>query len=97
MADQKPSRSFTFDTSTGGACVAEICVTLRGDLIEDVAFVGGCEGNHAGIARLVRGRRAGDVIPLLRGTPCGQNPTSCPDQLALALQAALANPGAVSG
>lgn len=54
--------------------------------IHNVQFVGGCPGNTIGVARLVEGQRAEDVISILRGIKCGSKPTSCPDQLAQALE-----------
>ena len=65
-------------------------VNLDGDVIRDVTFVGGCNGNTQGIAKLVRGMKAQDVIELLEGTDCGGRGTSCPDQLSKALRQALA-------
>lgn len=72
-----------------GICSRKIEIDLVGDIIEDVRMLGGCDGNHKGIIRLVQGQRAGDVARLLRGVRCEERPTSCPDQLALALDAAL--------
>jgi uncharacterized protein (TIGR03905 family) len=55
-------------------------------VIGDIRIEGGCDGNLQGIARLLRGRRADEVIGLLEGIRCENNPTSCPDQLAKALK-----------
>jgi uncharacterized protein (TIGR03905 family) len=57
--------------------------------VHDVKFEGGCNGNLAGIPKLVEGMKAEDVIGKLKGIPCGSRPTSCPDQLAIALETAL--------
>lgn len=65
-------------------------VNLDGDVIRDVTFIGGCNGNTQGISKLVKGMKAQDVIELLEGTDCGGRGTSCPDQLSKALKAALA-------
>ena len=62
---------------------------MDGDTIQSVQFIGGCNGNLKGIAALVQGQKAQDVIPKIQGITCGPKPTSCPDQLALALQAYL--------
>ena len=48
-----------------------------------------CPGNTAGISQLVAGMPAEEVIRRLKGIKCGNKPTSCPDQLALALEEAL--------
>ena len=73
-----------------GVCSVMIEIELEGDIIKDVVFTGGCNGNLKGIAALVEGQPAEDVIKRLTGTKCGFKPTSCPDQLAKALEAALA-------
>ena len=65
-------------------------IALCGDIIDEVVFTGGCNGNLNGISRLIKGMKAEDVIGRLEGTRCGSNDTSCPDQLSRALRAALA-------
>ena len=70
---------------TKGTCAREILVTLDGEYIVEVEFVGGCNGNTSGISSLVRGMNAREAIERLKGIKCGFKPTSCPDQLALAL------------
>ena len=57
--------------------------------IENVEFVGGCSGNTQGVAILVKGMKAEEAIEKIEGIRCGNKPTSCPDQLAKALRAAL--------
>ena len=71
---------------TKGTCSQAIDVEAENGVITSVKFVGGCAGNTAGIAKLVVGMNVDDVIHKLEGTPCGMRPTSCPDQLALALE-----------
>ena len=71
---------------TQGTCSQAIDVEVENGIITSVQFVGGCAGNTAGIAKLVVGMNADDVIRKLEGTPCGMRPTSCPDQLAKALK-----------
>ena len=72
-----------------GTCSQRITIELDGNTIKQVRFTGGCQGNTSGISRLVAGMDANQVIQSLRGTRCGHKPTSCPDQLALALEEAL--------
>ena len=72
-----------------GTCSVMIEIELDGDIINDVTFTGGCNGNLSGISKLIKGMRAEDVIERLEGTTCGPNPTSCPDQLSRALKQAL--------
>ena len=71
---------------TTRTCSQAINVEVENGIITSVQFVGGCAGNTAGIAKLVVGMNADDVIRKLEGTPCGMRPTSCPDQLAKALK-----------
>lgn len=58
--------------------------------VHNVKFIGGCSGNTQGIAKLVEGMDANEVITRLEGIQCGSKPTSCPDQLTKALKGALA-------
>lgn len=62
------------------------------DVIREVAFVGGCNGNTKGVSALVKGQKAQDVIGRVRGIRCGNRPTSCPDQLSLAIEKCLNQP-----
>lgn len=55
--------------------------------IQEVEFLGGCQGNLTGISTLVKGMKVDDVISKLSGIQCGYKGTSCPDQLARALKA----------
>ena len=72
---------------TQGTCSKLIDVTVDdNDVIQQVFFVGGCNGNLQGICRLVTGQKTDDVINRLKGIRCGAKPTSCPDQLCQALE-----------
>ncbi|MDO4615780.1 MAG: TIGR03905 family TSCPD domain-containing protein [Lachnospiraceae bacterium] len=77
------------DYRTKGTCSSVIHFDLDGNVVRNVSFEGGCNGNLKGIGRLVEGMDAHDVIEKLEGTKCGYRPTSCPDQLARALKEAL--------
>ena len=74
---------------TRGTCAREISFELENGIVKNVSFFGGCNGNLKGIAALIEGRKAEEIIPLIKGTKCGFKSTSCPDQLALALEEAL--------
>jgi uncharacterized protein (TIGR03905 family) len=74
---------------TRGTCAREISFELENGIVKNVSFFGGCNGNLKGIAALVEGKKAEEIIPLIKGIKCGFKPTSCPDQLANALQEAL--------
>ena len=73
-----------------GVCAMQINFDIDGDVISNVEFIGGCNGNLQGIGRLVEGMPVDEVISRLRGIRCGYKPTSCPDQLATALEQAKA-------
>lgn len=72
--------------TTQGTCSRSIEIEVEGNRVCDVKFTGGCHGNLIGIATLVRGMEINEVIGKLRGIRCGAKPTSCPDQLANALE-----------
>lgn len=73
---------------TKGTCSKAIQIDLDEEtgVINNVQFIGGCPGNTHGVAVLVKGQKAKDVIARLSGIRCGVKPTSCPDQLAEALK-----------
>ena len=71
---------------TSGTCSSAINLEVEGDIIKSVSFTGGCNGNLQGISRLVEGLKVEDAISRLKGIRCGFKNTSCPDQLARALE-----------
>ena len=73
-----------------GVCSQRMLVDVEDGIIRDVRVIGGCHGNLQGIGALVKGMKAQDAIDKLKGIRCGFKPTSCPDQLAIALEQALA-------
>lgn len=76
-----------FVYNTRGTCSSQIIIDIADDkTIKSVRFIGGCNGNLKGIAKLVEGQKIDDVIARLEGITCGFKPTSCPDQLATALK-----------
>ncbi|MGI6184488.1 MAG: TIGR03905 family TSCPD domain-containing protein [Candidatus Fimadaptatus sp.] len=70
---------------TRGTCSSAIEIELDGDTVKSVRFINGCRGNTQGVARLAQGMKVDEVIERLKGIPC-QGATSCPDQLARALE-----------
>lgn len=79
----------THSYKTRGTCSRQIDFEIENGIVKNVSFFGGCNGNLKGIGALVEGRPAEEVIALLKGMKCGFKPTSCPDQLAQALEKAL--------
>ena len=69
-----------------GVCASAVDFEVENGVIRSVSFTGGCNGNANGLSRLLPGMRAGDVIEKLKGVTCRQKATSCPDQLARALE-----------
>ncbi len=71
---------------TQGTCSKEIDIKLKDGVIDSVQFTGGCHGNLQGVSALVKGMTAQEAISKLKGIRCGTKSTSCPDQLAQALE-----------
>ena len=72
-----------------GICPRRIDIEVEDDIVQNVQFLGGCNGNTKGISSLVKGMKVEDVIARLENVDCGGRGTSCPDQLAKALKQAL--------
>lgn len=79
---------YTYKTS--GTCSQQIIFDIEEGKIYNLHFIGGCNGNLQGIGKLVEGMNVDEVIARVEGISCGGRPTSCPDQLAQALKAAMA-------
>ncbi|MBQ7829419.1 MAG: TIGR03905 family TSCPD domain-containing protein [Clostridia bacterium] len=71
-----------------GVCSRQIDIDLEDGIIKNVAFTGGCSGNTQGVCALIKGMSVDEAIERLRGIHCGPRPTSCPDQLSIALEQA---------
>ncbi len=78
-----------FTYTPTGVCSRQILFEVENDIVKSVSYVGGCNGNLKGIGALVEGMRVEDVISRLKGVDCGGKGTSCPDQLARALELSL--------
>lgn len=76
----------TYTYKTQGTCSTHIELDIEDDIVKEVVFWNGCNGNLQGISRLVKGMAVSDVISRLKGIRCGTRSTSCPDQLCKALQ-----------
>jgi uncharacterized protein (TIGR03905 family) len=75
--------------TTSGTCAKRIELDIEDGIVKNVRFAGGCDGNAKGIARLVEGADARAAADKLRGICCGHRNTSCPDQLARAIDESL--------
>ena len=73
-----------------GTCSTRTTVTIEDGVVTDCQVIGGCNGNLKGICSLVKGMKAQDAVDKMLGITCGYKSTSCPDQIALCIQEALA-------
>ena len=69
-----------------GVCSIQMIYEIENNIIKDLKIIGGCPGNTVGVSRLVVGKTVDEVIEMLKGIPCGARGTSCPDQVATALE-----------
>lgn len=84
-----------YDFTPRGVCSRAIHIDLSddGQIIEDVSFEGGCNGNLKAVGKLIEGRPVDDVVEILAGNTCGPRPTSCADQLTIGLREAQRSAG----
>lgn len=69
-----------------GVCSMQMIFEIENNIIKKLKIVGGCPGNTVGVSKLVEGRNIDEVIEMLKGIQCGIKGTSCPDQIARALE-----------
>lgn len=69
-----------------GVCSSEIIFDIEGDTVNNLKIIGGCPGNTVGVSKLIQGKKIKEIIELLKNIPCGIKKTSCPDQVAKALE-----------
>ena len=77
-----------YNYKTESTCAQMISFDIDGDVIRNIVFFGGCNGNLKAIAKLVDGWTVDKIEQMLLGNTCGRRPTSCADQLAKAVRAA---------
>lgn len=75
-----------FEYLPKGVCSIKMIFEINGNIIKNLEIIGGCPGNTAGVALLVRERTVEEVINMLKGIPCREKGTSCPDQVSMALE-----------
>ncbi len=73
---------------TKNVCSMQIHFTLDGDVVRDISFLGGCDGNLKAVSKLCDGMTVGQIEEKLKGNTCGRRSTSCADQLAIAVRQA---------
>lgn len=80
------SLKMKFEYIPKGVCSMKMTLEMDGNIIKSLEIIGGCPGNTVGVSLLVRGRDIDEVISMLKGIPCRGKGTSCPDQVAQALE-----------
>lgn len=78
-----------YNYNPNGVCSRKISFEVEDGIVKNVVFTGGCAGNTQGIAKLCEGRRADELVEILKNIKCGFKNTSCPDQLAKAINKAI--------
>lgn len=73
---------------TKGVCAAEISFDINNNIVTNISFFGGCNGNLKAISKLLEGQTVEYIEQKLRGNVCGRRDTSCADQLAIAVREA---------
>ena len=81
--------NYTYKTS--GTCARQINFDLDGDIVTNISFEGGCNGNLKAVSKLADGMTVDRIEALLKGNTCGFKDTSCADQLAKAVRSAYDN------
>lgn len=69
-----------------GVCSVEMIFNIEDGIVKKLKIIGGCPGNTIGVSKLVENKTIDEVIEMLKGIPCGLRGTSCPDQIAKALE-----------
>lgn len=76
---------------TKGVCASSLEFDVEDGVVKNVSFLGGCDGNHKGLAALAEGMTPDEAAKRLKGITCGMRNSSCPDQLSLALEEFMKN------
>ena len=69
-----------------GVCSMQMVFDIEDNIVKSLKILGGCPGNTVGVSKLIEGRNIDEIIQMLKGIPCGNKGTSCPDQIAMALE-----------
>ena len=86
ILDSHKEEIMEYRYKTQGVCSSEIILNVEHNIIKSVKVIGGCDGNLKGISQLLIGMNIDDAISRLKGIKCGFKDTSCPDQIAKALE-----------
>ena len=69
-----------------GVCSIKMIFNIEDNIVKSLKIIGGCPGNTVGVSKLIEGKSIDEIIQMLKGIPCGFKNTSCPDQIAQALE-----------
>lgn len=69
-----------------GVCSMKMIFDIEDNIVKSLEIIGGCPGNTVGVSKLVQGKSVDEIIQMLKGIQCGSKGTSCPDQIAVALE-----------
>ena len=69
-----------------GVCSKEMIFDIENDIVKCLKIIGGCPGNTIGVSKLIENKKIDEIISILKGIECGYKETSCPDQIAKALE-----------
>ena len=75
-----------YEYTPQGVCSMQMIFEIDGGIVKELQIIGGCPGNTIGVSKLVKGKNIDEIIQMLKGIPCGNRGTSCPDQISKALQ-----------
>lgn len=75
-----------YEYTPKGVCSMKMIFEIEGNIVKSLKIIGGCPGNTIGVSKLIENKNIDEIIQMLKGIPCGAKGTSCPDQVALALE-----------
>lgn len=75
-----------YEYTPKGVCSMKMIFEIEGNIVKSLKIVGGCPGNTVGVSKLIENRNIDEIIQMLKGIQCGVKGTSCPDQVAIALE-----------
>ena len=75
-----------YEYTPKGVCSMKMIFEIEENIVKSLKIIGGCPGNTVGVSKLIENKNIDEIIQMLKGIPCGVKGTSCPDQVALALE-----------
>lgn len=75
-----------YEYTPKGVCSMKMIFEIEENIVKSLKIIGGCPGNTVGVSKLIQNKNIDEIIQMLKGIPCGVKGTSCPDQVAIALE-----------